>query len=242
MRILLPEIPPLREEEIRIFALSLDAQAHQSNIDQTALTEEEAHRAERFRFIIDKNRFISGRTIARRAIRSLLNSSSNLSFTETRNKKPVLSVDRSIQFNISHSGQWVIVAMTLDDPLGVDVEYQDGCKDINGLGKRVMTEKEFALFTAAPDSDRLDLFYSLWVRKEAVLKCMGTGFSLDPRSIEVGHNKASPSIFKSEGEKIQIVELQAHLPLQQYKSALAYKNKEATKTVEVQYCTLLDSR
>ena len=148
----------------------------------------------------------------------------------------------SIQFNISHSGEWVVVALTLHSPLGIDVEHQDISKDIEGLGKRVMTESEFLEFAASSYENQANLFYSLWVRKEAVLKCMGTGLSLDPRSIEVGHHKTNPDVLVKNRKNIHIIELQTELPLDHYKSAVAYVNSGTDKTVEIQYCTLLDSR
>ena len=242
LHIQFPEIDDLEQDEVLILAICLGSEARQSMIDISELTDDEIERAERFHFIMDKNRYIAGRTLARKTIRSILKTDSELIFKEGRNKKPELSVTPSTQFNISHSGDWVVVALTWNAPLGIDVEKLDTAKDFEGLGRRVMTDSEYAQFLDKKTKQQSELFYSLWVRKEAVLKCMGTGFSLDPRSIEVGHNKQSSREFIQKNNPIRIIELQQHLPMTGHKSALAYEQTGETKNIIVQYCTLLDSR
>jgi 4'-phosphopantetheinyl transferase len=44
---------------------------------------------------------------------------------------------------------------------------------------------EYAALQALPPSDRTDVFYRCWTRKEAYLKALGTGLSTDLASFEV---------------------------------------------------------
>ena len=51
------------------------------------------------------------------------------------------------------------------------------------LGKVVYTDAEMALLRAS--SDPQALFYALWTKKEALLKCMGKGFHRAAKSVDV---------------------------------------------------------
>jgi 4'-phosphopantetheinyl transferase len=49
-----------------------------------------------------------------------------------------------------------------------------------------MTDAELAAFVALDPAERPDAFARLWVRKEALLKAGGLGFSVDPRAVSAG--------------------------------------------------------
>lgn len=87
-------------------------------------------------------------------------------------------IDGEFYFNISHSGDYVVLAEA-DSPVGVDVErvadigINDGLKDI------ALTERE-KLFV----KDSLLRFYVVWTRKESLVKCEGSGFVSEPCEID----------------------------------------------------------
>lgn len=78
-------------------------------------------------------------------------------------------------FNLSHSGDWVVCAITSEGKVGVDTERIDEI-DIN-LFKGVLTRNEMELLTAN-NGESIPLFYRLWSRKESFVKALGTGLSL----------------------------------------------------------------
>ena len=69
-------------------------------------------------------------------------------------------------FNVSHSGDLVVLATSENHEVGVDVECKN--RDKKGLDKYV--------FSKEMDNET---FIENWTRKEAILKCLGTGLAKD---------------------------------------------------------------
>ena len=84
-------------------------------------------------------------------------------------------------FNLSHSGEWVLLAVD-DNDVGCDIEQ---VRFVNGLrmGRIVFTDRELREIENA--RDKTGVFFDLWTKKEALLKCMGKGFHREAKSVEV---------------------------------------------------------
>lgn len=93
--------------------------------------------------------------------------------------KPV--AENGVCFNLSHSGGWVLLAVD-DRDIGCDIEsvcFVDAAR----MGKIVFTDRECRMVETAPD--KTGVFFDLWTKKEALLKCMGKGFHREAKSVEV---------------------------------------------------------
>ena len=93
--------------------------------------------------------------------------------------KPV--AENGVCFNLSHSGGWVLLAVD-DRDVGCDIEsvcFVDAAR----MGKIVFTDRECRMVETAPD--KTGVFFDLWTKKEALLKCMGKGFHREAKSVEV---------------------------------------------------------
>lgn len=89
-----------------------------------------------------------------------------------------------IEFNISHSGDYVVFACS-KSPLGIDIERIGRGIDI---AERVMTAPEYDEFlNDVKENDREDVFCRMWTAKESYMKCSGLGFRLPPDSFRVLH-------------------------------------------------------
>ena len=92
-------------------------------------------------------------------------------------------------FNLSHSaGHGLIAFASRGRPgkrIGVDAEVRRPDRDFDGIGERVFGVEERAALSAARGEDKVRLFYRLWALKEALIKALGTGFSLSPSRFEV---------------------------------------------------------
>ena len=87
-------------------------------------------------------------------------------------------VDSGNLFNISHNGDYVVLAEA-GMPVGVDIERVDDI-DINDyLLNIALTERE-KLWV----KDSLLRFYVVWTRKESIIKCEGGGFVSEPCEID----------------------------------------------------------
>ena len=113
---------------------------------------------------------------------------SDLSFGYLEHGKPFAKVNgarSSASFNVSHSGRHGLIGFAKQDGLGVDLEVRAPGRDFDGIGEKVYGPAERSALSAAAGSAKADLFYRLWSLKEALIKALGTGFSLSPAGFEV---------------------------------------------------------
>ena len=96
-------------------------------------------------------------------------------------------IDERIDFNISHSGEYVICAFGKGIKLGVDIEQ---IKEINFDDfKQVMTSEQWKDINQSSNSTRS--FFKYWTIKESVLKADSRGLSIPLLNIHVENNKVS---------------------------------------------------
>lgn len=93
-------------------------------------------------------------------------------------KKPFLQ-EENIYFNLSHSGELVLLA-TDTQKLGIDIEK---IKEAPlGVSKKCFTDDELSwLYNKRAN----EAFYKIWTAKESVMKAFGKGFHMSPRSFSV---------------------------------------------------------
>ena len=153
------------------------------------LDESELARWRRFKFDRPKWEF----ALCRAALRSILCRwldcrNDQLAFGALEHGKPfalVSGVTAPASFNVSHSGRHGLIAVATGERLGVDVEDRKPRRDFNGLAETVFGPNERAEFRLLGTQDKYSTFYMLWTLKEALIKALGTGFSLNPSGFEV---------------------------------------------------------
>lgn len=90
------------------------------------------------------------------------------------------SIPGELFFNISHSGNVVVIAHS-NVPVGIDIEKKENIQ-IEDF-KTQMTEKEWHNIYSA--SHKIEKFYEYWTQKESVIKLIGKGLSIPLRSFEI---------------------------------------------------------
>ncbi|MDM9630302.1 4'-phosphopantetheinyl transferase family protein [Robiginitalea aurantiaca] len=141
------------------------------------LDDDELQRAHRYHFLKDKNRFIICRAFLKMALSKTTGTNlSDIRIDTGHNKKPVLSSHPDVFFNVSHSGQYALIAIG-DKPVGVDVERVNREFDFSDIKVKIFNPKERQVLDFAADTERQ--FYEFWTRKEAVLKATGKGIDDD---------------------------------------------------------------
>ncbi len=82
------------------------------------------------------------------------------------------------QFNLSHSGDIMMLAICADDPVGLDVDRAGRLdSDWSAVTNRTFSEGERAQLLLMPEAERPDAALRGWVRKEAYAKARGAGFA-----------------------------------------------------------------
>lgn len=77
-----------------------------------------------------------------------------------------------VEFNISHSGIWVLLGVD-DNPIGVDIQQHGPCDE--RLVDKVMSPAEAVRWREAPD--QAEAFHDVWVQRESELKWRGIGIA-----------------------------------------------------------------
>jgi len=141
------------------------------------LSADELTKAGRFRQTADRERFVLGRAFVRRlCARHLRVLASEVCFEESATGKPKLPGE-GFDFNVSHSGDCVLVAWSKEGVLGADVEWikEREPDHLAGMARHSFSTEELAVFSAASAQEKTSVFYRVWVRKEAVIKAEGVG-------------------------------------------------------------------
>lgn len=182
----------LRDGEILIVEARLSRSLDLLDGLREHLDSTERARADRFLHSADTSRMVLGRGIARAALGALMRvRPAAVEFAANAHGKP--EARGGPAFNVSHSGDVVLVAIAAAGRVGVDVEHARELRDMESLARSTFRAEETAAVLGAPEGDRRSAFYRVWTRKEAILKALGVGLTaLD--SIEVSASAEGPPL------------------------------------------------
>lgn len=174
--------PRLGDDDVHVWKAFLPREQPHVDRFEAVLSPDERTRSARFRREKDRAAF----TLSRGILRSLLAiycdiPPREIQFDYTEFGKPILVTERgarALDFNLSHSGQWALVAMAANRKVGVDVEHIRTDLAIADIASRFFSSEEAALVGDATEPQRRKTFFEIWVRKEAYLKAIGKGLSL----------------------------------------------------------------
>jgi 4'-phosphopantetheinyl transferase len=171
----------LQAGEIHVWTATLP-----SNLDALATLEpllNQSERAAANRFVFERHRirYIFSHGLLRRILSSYVHQApEEISFTANSYGKPFLAGNNdsaSPQFNMSHSGDAVMVALTRSRLIGVDIEALRPL-EFAGIAKSHFTNQERAFIQESPADAQQHAFFTCWTRKEAFIKAVGKGLSI----------------------------------------------------------------
>ncbi|WP_159079213.1 4'-phosphopantetheinyl transferase superfamily protein [Plantactinospora sp. BC1] len=149
------------------------------------LDDEERQRHARFRRVADQERYQAAHVGVRMLLGHYLGvPAGQLSFSRhcrhcgAGHGKPV--VDRpatKLDFSLTHSGEWVAVAVAAD-PVGLDVQELTDGTDVAALSRSVLSPAELRWWEEQPAESARRAFFGYWARKEALLKATGHGLAV----------------------------------------------------------------
>jgi 4'-phosphopantetheinyl transferase len=182
---------PITPDRIHVWKVALGTSDHVEASSWSVLADDEVQRARRFRFAPDRDRFV----VCRAALRSIMGrylglAPETLRFAASASGKPHLCPRHhrtSLRFNVSHSRNLALIAVSTARELGVDVEGLRPLRDADAIVARFFSAREHAAFAALPAGQRLETFFTWWTGKEAYLKGRGDGLrrALDSFELEV---------------------------------------------------------
>jgi 4'-phosphopantetheinyl transferase len=165
----------------RVACLALDVPEARLTRLRLLLDAGERARAERFVFERHRRRFTAARGLLRETLAAELGGDpAALRFEYGPRGKPRLAAgsDDGLRFNVSHSGELLLIALARGAELGVDVEAVRPDIDHAAIARRFFSACEQAALLALPDPLRARGFFAIWTRKEAYVKLLGGGLSI----------------------------------------------------------------
>eukprot|EP00897_Mesotaenium_endlicherianum_P008606 jgi/Mesen1/7774/ME000408S06880 len=116
---------------------------------------------------------------------------SGLSFVKNKYGKPQVDWQASgltgaatrLQYNLSHTSSLIACGLTLDSPIGLDVEevHRDTRRDVLAVARRRFSPEEADWLEQVADLEERRLrFVQLWTLKEAYVKALGKGIQAAP--------------------------------------------------------------
>ena len=129
----------------------------------------------------------------------------SLQFETASTGKSYLVGGHPIAFSLSYSRSHSLIALSLGGEIGCDIEDRfRNDDDVDQLSPSILhpVEQQEMDLLAAPD--RQDAFKRYWVRKEAALKAVGSGFLKDPRDLIVGLDFAQARWSENDGPDLYL--------------------------------------
>lgn len=200
------------------------------------LSVDEEARWRRFLREEDRRRFLLARGLVRGVLARCTGAApAALVFDAQAQGKPVLrgAAGDALHFNLSHTRGMIVLAVSRDAEVGVDVEAIDRRLDPLRLAARQFSANEYAQLQATADSQRHARFIELWTVKEAYVKALGHGLGHDLRAFSVSLDAAAPSIIEHADGSDRVAPCRCWLDAPTPDFRLALVVRDASTPVEV---------
>lgn len=146
------------------------------------LDADELARAGRFRYDVDRHRFAMTRSVLRELLGEYTGAMpASVGFAQGPYGRPELATrpgePSTLSFNVSHTGNDALIAVSRTRYVGVDIEVKQRALDWRELAPLVCTAVERAQIEASSPAAQPDAFLRCWTAKEAILKAIGLGIT-----------------------------------------------------------------
>jgi 4'-phosphopantetheinyl transferase len=156
-----------------------DAAAMLASLDRF-LSEDERARADRFRLVRDRRRYVTSRGLLRRVLALYTGEQpGRIRFGYGARGKPFLADPgaATIGFSVAHTDELTLFAIASTPEIGIDVERIRSDLDIHELARVAFSATEIADLRGRPVEEQAEAFFAGWTRKEAYVKATGMGLS-----------------------------------------------------------------
>lgn len=189
------KVTPIAPQTLHIWRLSLRPEG--SNDLWDLLSMDEQQRAQRFVRSQDQDKYVQVRGTLRCLLGQYLQTSGQtLCFDYGDYGKPQLVSScnsLNLQFNVSHSHELAVIAITQATAVGVDIEQVNPQAKYINISQRFFSAAEHEILLQQPVEQQCRTFFQLWTRKEACVKAVGGSIAhaLDQINVAQGLNQAS---------------------------------------------------
>jgi 4'-phosphopantetheinyl transferase len=192
-----PQYLTLPDTGVHVWRINLDIAPEHVWAYHNVLSADEQATAARFYFEKDRDHYIVARGVLRTILSRYLDiAPDQIQFSYGSHGKPALTNSLGMEivnFNISHSHDLALVAISRGRQLGVDVEYIQKDFACEEIAQRVFSPHEVATLLNLPDDLKHEAFFNCWTRKEAYIKARGLGLSYPLAQFEVSLIPGEPA-------------------------------------------------
>lgn len=148
----------------------------------SGISVERQARVERYRKPKDKIRCLYAELLLKHALMDQGLDLYDIEFEYGASGKPALKKSLGVEFNLSHSGDWIVCAIS-EKPVGIDVEHIKE-RDFELLARHCLTDAEQLELASLNPEARKDYFFKRWTIKESYVKKLGVGIGKDFQTFE----------------------------------------------------------
>ncbi|MCB2311591.1 4'-phosphopantetheinyl transferase superfamily protein [Clostridium tagluense] len=160
----------ISEEKLKKICLSIDS--------------EKRCKIEKFINKKDKVRTLIGEILIRTIIfQELSVRNKHITFEKNEYGKPYMKEHPEFNFNISHSGDFVVCAID-NKPIGIDIEKVKHI-EYKEIAKNFFSVRELDYIVKEDLNSQLNKFYEIWTLKESYIKYCGQGLSIPLKSFSI---------------------------------------------------------
>jgi 4'-phosphopantetheinyl transferase len=191
-------LPP---DSVQVWTIFVDQFAPHRATFEATLSPDEQQRAARFVVDEPRLRFIIARSALRTILAGYLDVASEVvQFAYGERGKPSLP-ESDLRFNLSHSDNIIVIAVTQNHDIGVDVEHIHHIPEMSIMARDNFSLNEQETLFKLPEQERERAFFRCWTRKEAYIKATGDGFSMPLRDFDVTLTQdETPRILRASGD------------------------------------------
>jgi 4'-phosphopantetheinyl transferase len=174
--------------DIELWSVDVDLKEHAPGVSRF-LSADECNRMARYKRLGDQLRFASARSSLRELLgERVARDPAELEFKAGAYGRPWLAGFPHVSFNVSHSGERVLIAVSMQRAVGVDIEELNPALDWRSLSATVCVKEEALRIVSVRD------FYRCWTAKEALLKATGAGIGVGDglKSIDLANGRIPP--------------------------------------------------
>ena len=177
-------LPPLKQNQINVFLSQVGNHVDEqlNDLYLSYLSSSELKKYHSFHFNKDRKLYLLAHSMLKYVLSKHINKPiENIVFKRNRYGKPSLRNHSNIKFNLSHSNKAValVVSHNLEQELGIDIECQDRGGELLNLASHFFSKHEAALLLNKTKEKQVEKFFKLWTLKEAYIKAIGEGLSID---------------------------------------------------------------
>lgn len=199
----------LPENEAQLWYFKVDEFSKEVESYVNLLCSKEITRANSFKFAKDRMVYILARGLLRILSGRYLNEiPKNIKFDYGEYGKPDYSFQTPIKFNISHSGNMIVMAFMRNCDIGVDIEKIKDDFDAIAIAQHFFSPDEIRSLKALPEKEQTHGFYRCWTRKEAFIKAKGSGLSFPLTSFSVSLDADHARLLRTEWDAAEKKEWQ----------------------------------